>query len=358
MEKIEEIVNKILSKMWISQNPVLHAISDFVYNMTCFAYKIMYYPSRKEFLRAIKLFGSKEDKADVKKCLRSMRREWMRYGVAPKRYFTYDFPHLTKKEKKNFITDLETSKYSAILSDWTDKKIFAHKYETYLQFQKYYKRDIVKSSNLDESFLAKHPRFFFKPEHSLKGLGCRIISAEDYPDIQAMKDAIPDWDDGICEELIAQDDFENAFHPESLNTVRTQTLMMRDGTVRIIGAYQRMGRGNSITDNVSGGGMIANIDISRGVINTDAVDDGRRTYTVHPDTGAVIKGAVLPQWEELCQIITDVAKTVPTVRYISLDMALSKNGWVIVEGNADGNFMQQVCTHKGCKKEFDQLIRA
>jgi hypothetical protein len=60
-----------------------------------------------------------------------------------------------------------------------------------------------------------------------------------------------------------------------------------------------------------------------------------RGITHHPDTGAQIKGAVIPGWEGVRDTVLRAAASLPTNRYVGWDVIVDDAGTpVILEGNA------------------------
>ena len=60
--------------------------------------------------------------------------------------------------------------------------------------------------------------------------------------------------------------------------------------------------------------------------------DGKQ-YIYHPDSGKQIIGTRIPKWEELNDVIEKIRPQNSSVHFVGWDMALSKDGWCIVEGN-------------------------
>jgi hypothetical protein len=108
--------------------------------------------------------------------------------------------------------------------------------------------------------------------------------------------------------------------------------------VTLIGAFLRMGRGESVTDNVSSGGIFANIDVDTGIILEAAQGrESNKLYGYHPDTHVQIVGSQIPEWNNLIQRVKAIAKKVKGTTIVGWDMAYSDKGWIMVEGNGDGS---------------------
>lgn len=55
------------------------------------------------------------------------------------------------------------------------------------------------------------------------------------------------------------------------------------------------------------------------------------------------------------QTAKELAKMVPDVKYVGWDLALTENGWVMIEGNEDGQFVFQYFSHQGVAKEIKEI---
>ena len=80
-------------------------------------------------------------------------------------------------------------------------------------------------------------------------------------------------------------------------------------------------------------------------------------YISHPASGTVFKGYVLPDWNQLKELIFTAAAKVPQLRFIGWDLAHTQDGWVIVEGNENCYIiaLQQI-RDKGMRPIFEDLM--
>lgn len=124
----------------------------------------------------------------------------------------------------------------------------------------------------------------------------------------------------------------------SLNTIRVLAVRTADGRVVLPRAVQRIGRSTTgAVDNYSSGGLVAWVDIADGTIGPvmSKVDrPGRRLFETHPETGVQITGQRVPRWPETVQLVLDLMDAFPDAAHVGWDMAVSKDGPVVVEGNA------------------------
>lgn len=285
------------------------------------------------------------------------------YKITYQEYFLYKFRDLSDKKRKEFIGDIERHEILDEL-EYNNKEntdILDDKYKSYLRFKEFYKRDVIKikgkeDRNIFEQFCEKHQIFIVKPINLFQGKGVFIINQKDYKSLDDIWNEILKHDKIILEELIIQDKGLGKFHPESVNTVRFATYT-KNNTVTNLFAVLRMGQGNSVVDNACAGGIVANIDLETGIINTEGKDYIGNSYLKHPSTNICIMGQQIPKWDELLKIVEQVAKLFPEYKYISWDFALSEKGWVIVETNSGGTFrIHQV--FNGLRKKYEEAIKS
>lgn len=291
----------------------------------------------------------------------------MRYRFSPEEYFCYHFEHLSEEQRKKFISDLNRIDFCERLNKAKNLAIFDDKLRSAEVFSKYYGRDLcgVKSHRDMEKFfefVKKHPKFMFKPLTGTCGAGIKIIDLSDMSEeerkveSERLVDANTSGksDGFVVEELIVQTPEMAQFHDNSLNTVRIATVRFDSGA-EPIAAFFRTGRGGNIVDNAGAGGVFGTIELESGVI--DAVgDEYGNSYETHPDTNIAIKGFTIPRWNEAVAMAKELAAIVPTNRYAGWDLALTENGWVMVEGNARGQFVWQMPRQKGFQKEADAIL--
>jgi hypothetical protein len=129
-----------------------------------------------------------------------------------------------------------------------------------------------------------------------------------------------------CEEL-------SIINPSSLNTVRATTLIKKDGTPIIVSIILRVGDPGSHVDNWGAGGVGYNFDLETGVCNMYGRDKKNRPYVCHPGSNVQMIGYKLPRFEELKQYVLNLTKVYPDARYVGWDVAITPNGFDLVEMN-------------------------
>src|SRR5690606_36587604 len=119
-------------------------------------------------------------------------------------------------------------------------------------------------------------------------------------------------------------------NPSSVNSLRVITVLCEDGSVKVIGACLRMGNGEKYADNFHHGGISALVDVKTGIVTTPGSNGKSEKFILHPKTGKKIIGFEIPHWDKVIETINVVAKQIPTVRHVGWDIAISKDGHVVI----------------------------
>ena len=141
----------------------------------------------------------------------------------------------------------------------------------------------------------------------------------------------------IVQEGLVQHDTMNQIYPQSVNTFRINTECI-DGNVKILHSLVRMGSGGEQVDNATSGGMYIKIDKETGRLADIAYMTNRSTRPTHPDTGFVFKDAVIKEWPVLKTFALDVAKKFREIKYLGWDVALTTEGFSVIEVNHHPGF--------------------
>lgn len=120
----------------------------------------------------------------------------------------------------------------------------------------------------------------------------------------------------------------------SLNTIRIVTLLRRDGSVILLGAYLRMGSGQSRIDNISQGGIAVPVCLETGSLSGMGKDGRNKYYASHPVTGVVYKGQAIPQWPSVVTLASRIQREIPYHRLLGSDIAVTDHGPVVIEINS------------------------
>ena len=241
--------------------------------------------------------------------------------------------------------------------------IFDDKWKTYQHFSKYFKRDVCYLERLAQtdtpafcSFIEKHDSFIIKPVFSASGNGIRFMEVAGIEDAKRRIATVfaKSHEPILLEELIVQSEKMGRFHKDSVNTLRMRTFRF-DDRVELLPSNMRLGRGGAKIDNTSQGGISVALDENGKAFA--ASDEQGNTFAVHPDTGERIIGEVVPSWSEAVALVKELTQVVPEVRYVGWDIALTNDGWVLIEGNDKGMFVGlQKPTQKGFRNKMNQIL--
>lgn len=307
----------------------------------------------------IRRFSGKENlsKKKINKLAVMIANDYAVYGFQTDEFFIYDVMSLSDYGKSRFITEGKSRWY---FYDKLNKKentiLFDDKSKTYELFKKYYHREILvvnSEAQKDEflSFVQSNPELIIKPLGSSGGKGVRLFAECD-----SFSTLLEEYKDGfILEQKLKNDRSFSEFHEASLNTVRIVTVRLND-RVEIPYAFTRMGQNGGCIDNARAGGIMGLIDVETGVI-VAASDEHNKHYIFHPNSGKQIVGFRIPQWDEAKAFVAELAQVVPDNRYTGWDVALTDDGWVMIEANCKGQFLAQMPLKEGLKPKFDEYVR-
>ncbi len=276
-------------------------------------------------------------------------------------FFLYHLDRKTAKEWKNYISDEEHFRYLSKLNKKKNGILFSDKGLTYERFKAYYKREAaaVRDNVLSDDaacFLENHSEFIVKPLTSAFGNGVLLYQKGKKTTEQVFEDLCQRYHNAfIMEEKIVQSEELGQFHPESVNTLRLTTLRLGD-RIEIVHPFAKFGLGTAIVDNAAAGGVFCSIDTNTGKM-TAAVDEVGNRYETHPDSHRRFEGFTIPRFDEAVALVKELADVIPDNRWTGWDLALTDDGWVMVEGNAYGQMVAiQIMEDKGIREEMDGFL--
>lgn len=297
----------------------------------------------------------KYNEKELKKVTAEVVWNYAVYGFHVDEFFIYDVEGLSDIGKRRFINEETRWKYYARLNRKEDEILFDNKMKTYSLFQKYYKRELLFVYSVDkrnefEAFVKKYSASIIKPLSASGGKGVKLFNQE------SVEELLKEYKDGFIVEprMVNAPEFAE-FHKESLNTVRVVSVRM-DDRVEVAYAFARFGKNGSCIDNARSGGIISALDVDSGIV-VAAIDEANKPYIVHPNSGKQIIGFCVPKWNELRALVEELAQIVPTTRYIGWDLALTPEGWTVVEANCKGQFVVQMATKRGLCEQFEAYLK-
>lgn len=315
--------------------------------------------------------ATEQEKQEV--FFRSLYDYWV-YGNNIKEEFYFNFAEKTHEQKMEYITYRNRFLYMKHLNSVENRHYLDNKWEAYELMKPYYRREAIlikEAGDYDAfaEFVQKHPEFVVKPVGMSAGRGVHkengrgVDAKELFDKILQERNALAEkyhYGDSsamMLEEIVDQDERMAALHPASLQSIRLVTVRVGD---KVHVWYPRIdiGRGGSFLINAAAGSIMALVDPKTGVIKGKGIPESGELFEVHPDTGVRIEGFRIPEWDVLIEMATDLMLNVmPDIRYVGWDMALSKKGWCVVEGNWAGEFVgDQLGQGHGLRREFEEMI--
>ena len=301
------------------------------------------------------------DGADAERLLADILFCRFAYGFTADEFFAYELRGKSPETRRTYISDRSRNRLAIELNDFFDAGVFLDKYQTYLSYQDAFKREaILIQSDQDRQaflqFVERHPVFVKKRVDLARGESVEIVAVDELPEErERVFREIRQSGRCILEEKIEQAAELAAFHPGSVNTVRCVVIWTKD-RVEIPYCILRTGRGGSVIDNASAGGISAAIDPETGIVTTDGMDERNQRFAEHPDGHVVFKGYRMPEWTELLALVRDIAVRRDSIRYIGWDLACSTKGWCVVEGNYAPQLEARQVLCGGMRREFEAIL--
>ena len=290
-----------------------------------------------------------------------MMNEALEHDVTFREYFMYHFYDLKEKERREFIPLWEAgSKYVEVFNNYRTSGLFYDKEKVYNRFKQFYKRKLIALHRFNEQektefydLFSSAGRVIVKPYDGQEGFGIRMInySADSEDVFEKLRHDYPHG--AIIEEVVEQDERMASLHPESLNTLRIATVRLGDEVI-VLPPLMRVGTNGSVVDNGGSGGIFCELD-ENGVI-TNTCDEKGQSFEYHPTTHKKLIGFQVPDISKAVELAKQLSAVCPEVTYIGWDIALSKNGFVMIEGNSAAGFVVWQIFGKGCRPLMDSIM--
>lgn len=338
-------------------------------------YRKAYYYHRKrgkqeEYIALFKGEDALSDKRAVRALKRDMIRSLFKYGAYYDEYFLFGYEGQDEAYRSSFITEGIRLSFYPRMNLAKNTETFENKYLAYKKFGDLYKRDMLRIKKMrDENatpsaeelqqladFTDSHSEYIVKPVYAAFGKGVHKDSLANHA---SLEEAYMEYarSGAVLEEIIRQAGDMARLHPSSVNSLRIPTVVLRDGEVRLFHPTLRVGKGGSVVDNFSAGGISALIDPETGRICSDGADKKGAKYVEHPDTHVTFNGFQIPEWDKAVEMVKAAALVVEGNHYCGWDLAYSDKGWCMVEANSTAQMGgMQIITREGRKAELEKLI--
>ena len=185
-----------------------------------------------------------------------------------------------------------------------------------------------------EAHLKQNNRLVLKPNIGSQGESVRLLDSLEAFENHAGGNA-------ILTAFVQQDAYAQEIFPRALNTIRAVTVRNDQNQMVLISAAHRFGTAKSVpVDNTHAGGLVSNIDLETGTIGKSmSAAQGNKLchHTVHPDTQAPIEGVIVPNWSQVKELVQQLGRAMPYLKFVGWDIAMTKEGPIVIEGNSQAS---------------------
>lgn len=265
-----------------------------------------------------------------------------------------------------------------------DKLIFEEIFRNYIRVPKTYawisngniygmhEFDINNDNFID--FIKEKKDVVLKWENGYEGKGTYVIKYiekskfiinHEEKNINDLKKVFSYYGTAILSEYIEQSKFSNELYPNSTNTIRIICAKKKNEKyAKIYKAVQRIGNNYSKpVDNFCAGGFASEIDIQTGELQEIISKNPKAEYKLkllkeHPDTGNIIYGKKIPNWEKIKKEITDLTNKFPYLNLIAWDVLLTEEGICIIEANASSSCDLLQMKHGIKNEEYGEMLES
>ena len=259
---------------------------------------------------------------------------FIKYGCGYTDYFRCEYYNLTKEQKKTYVTVKSFYKLIKYFNKEEFKHFLRNKADFNEMFKEFLHREyiIINENSFDsfQKFIANKNVIFAKVVDGFGGHGITKVYLDEYQDKKELFDKLITNKQYLCEEEIVQSEELNKINPNSVSSFRVVTLY-KNNKAYVIGNALRVNQGdNSVV------GCSDDVYFSLGEdgrINSNVIDDLGNVYERHPLTNVSFKDVQIDGVKEAFEMCKKAACKLPEIRYIGWDIAFSKNGPVIIEGN-------------------------
>lgn len=219
---------------------------------------------------------------------------------------------------------------------------------------------IDKSLSLDKQlqlFMTKEMDAFAKPSDGECGQGVFFLRIKDSKIFQNGKEISPNELEKILlsanyivQERVEQHPDIAKLCPSTLNTIRIHTVRAQDGEIVIFGPLLRIGRITNNVDNWAQGGILVGINQYGRLMKTGFFKPQYGSTVIqHPDTGVVFEDVVIPCFEDVKKLVIKLHNILYRCHSIGWDVAITKEGPIIIEGNSLWEISMPQAAHGGLK---------
>lgn len=264
--------------------------------------------------------------------------------------------NLNRSNKKEYLSEFDwyksrkiNGKHSIILNN---KIKFSKLIKDYINVPeiyfikekgKYYFSD-YKETELKEciKMIKEQKSVFLKPISKGKGIGVKKVEYKEkvfYINLKPISNKklykiLQSEDNYFFSQTINQADYLNDIYDKTSNTIRIITVREKK-EIKVLYAVQRFGDKNTIpVDNGSMGGLVSKIDLETGKLSEARSIKNKNIYKKHPDSRKKIKNRIIPDFNNIKDVVINLMDKIPDVDFIAWDLLMTNNDIYVLEANS------------------------
>lgn len=321
-------------------------------------------------LESIKVFDDRMNKVkkdeNLNKILPYYKLDWLLtyivHGASPNDYILFKMYDKDSYEKGNLVTyrrhnkiDKKLNNYSLSMDIIGNKGLFNEFMKDHIKRNFIYSKD--KTYDEIEKFFKDNKEVFYKQVKSTKGKGIKKLFFYKEEDKHFLKEAFDNQEEFVLEEIIKQHSLLQKINPYAVNSLRVNSILGKDGEVRILNVSLKISTDYSYIDNLSTGGFVYPVNLETGSIDKTGISYyDSMCPRIHPITKEEIVGIKIPFFEELKNEIRILSKKFPDFRYLGWDIAITEEGFDIIELNVSPGTKLLQADNKGKYNIIKSLI--
>lgn len=304
--------------------------------------------SYEDLVKQVEIFHPNVSDQEKKGIIKETKKAYFKYRCTAHEYFIYDLKNKTKKEIKDYLFDIEKIVLIYLINSRKDLALLNNKRKSYERLKPYYKRDVIymdKNEQLSfedfKAFVDTHPEFIAKANNLSCGRGLEVyrLTEDELSDgnLKSIYHSLKDKAPIIIEELLKNDDISAKYYGNSLNILRVIAFKTKEGKLKISNCNFYIGMGNQEITNGASGAITVLLDSKTGVATSNGFAHAQAVieYEKHPNSGLPFCDLAVERWDEMMAMVHKLSEELPTVKYVGWDLALTKKGWCVIEGNGN-----------------------
>lgn len=252
------------------------------------------------------------------------------HGCLIDHYVDGRFYMYRRNVRKRIMTYRRLCEFIRICNKPEEVKLLNNKTEFNRKFSKWISRKWLHSTEMSrnqfENLYNHCDRLIVKPLDKCEGKGIYALDLKHTEEECNQVYEEFSKQDLLIEECLVQHPalfFSNV----SVNTIRVNSLLDKEGNVHLFKAVLRVGIGDSVVDNYNAGGVEYPIDIETGIISSLGFHDNKLQCIYHPLSDKVMPGFNIPYWDKVVFCITEASKQLPLCRFVGWDIGLQRMEW-------------------------------